>query len=97
MGVLRMLLPRMIGRTAPSSRTWSCTRSPQTASLAAAIIFTVPALFFMNYKVSNTQVFLLGTAGGVLGMLMMIPLRYALVVTEHENLPFLKALPAPKF
>src|SRR5262249_57313437 len=57
-------------------------------SLAAAIIFTVPALFFMGQSISNAKVFLLGTAGGILGMLMMIPLRHSLVVTEHKNLPF---------
>jgi uncharacterized oligopeptide transporter (OPT) family protein len=89
MGVLRMLLPRLIGRTGTILENMVVhSIASNGESLAAAIIFTVPALFFMNYEVTNTQVFLLGTAGGVLGMLMMIPLRYALVVTEHENLPF---------
>ncbi|MFI5348596.1 MAG: OPT family oligopeptide transporter [Elusimicrobiota bacterium] len=89
MGVLRMLLPRLIGRTGTILENMVVhSIASNGESLAAAIIFTVPALFFMDYKVSNTQVFLLGSAGGVLGMLMMIPLRYALVVTEHENLPY---------
>src|ERR1035437_3020643 len=81
MGVLRMLLPRLIGRTGTILENMVVhSIASNGAALAAAIIFTVPALFFMDYKVTNSQVFLLGTAGGVLGMLMMIPLRYALVV-----------------
>jgi uncharacterized oligopeptide transporter (OPT) family protein len=89
MGVLRMLLPRLIGRTGTVLENMVVhSIASNGESLAAAIIFTVPALFFMGREVSNTEVFLLGTAGGVLGMLMMIPLRQALVVTEHKNLPF---------
>ncbi len=89
MGVLRMLLPRLIGRTGTILENMVVhSIASNGESLAAAIIFTVPALFFMGYKVTNTEVFLLGAAGGVLGMLMMIPLRYALVVTEHEKLPY---------
>jgi uncharacterized oligopeptide transporter (OPT) family protein len=89
MGVLRMLLPKLIGRSGTVLENMVVhSIASNGESLAAAIIFTVPALFFMGREVSNTEVFLLGTAGGVLGMLMMIPLRYALVVTEHENLPF---------
>lgn len=89
MGVLRMLLPRLIGRSGTILENMVVhSIASNGEALAAAIIFTVPALFFMGREVSNTEVFLLGTAGGVLGMLMMIPLRYALVVTEHKNLPF---------
>src|SRR3989338_4307429 len=87
MGVLRMLLPRLIGRNGTVLENMIVhSIASNGESLAAAVIFTVPALFFMGREVSNTTVFLLGTAGGVLGMLMMIPLRHALVVTEHKNL-----------
>jgi|CXWL01.1.fsa_nt_gi uncharacterized oligopeptide transporter (OPT) family protein len=89
MGVLRMVLPRLIGRSGTVLENMVVhSIASNGESLAAAIIFTVPALFFLGYEVSNSTVFLLGTAGGVLGMLMMIPLRHALVVTEHKNLPF---------
>lgn len=89
MGVLRMVLPKLIGRTGTILENMVVhSIASNGESLAAAVIFTVPALFFMGREVSNTEVFLLGTAGGVLGMLMMIPLRHALVVTEHDNLPF---------
>lgn len=89
MGVLRMVLPKLIGRSGTVLENMVVhSIASNGESLAAAVIFTVPALFFMGREVTNTEVFLLGTAGGVLGMLMMIPLRHALVVTEHKNLPF---------
>jgi uncharacterized oligopeptide transporter (OPT) family protein len=56
--------------------------------LAAAIIFTVPALLFLGGEITPATVFLLGTVGGFLGILLMIPLRRALTVKEHHNLPF---------
>ena len=89
MGVLRMVLPRLIGRNGTVLENMIVhSIASNGEALAAAVIFTVPALFFMGEQVSNTLVFLLGATGGVLGMLMMIPLRQALVVTEHKNLPF---------
>jgi putative OPT family oligopeptide transporter len=57
-------------------------------SLAAGIIFTVPALILMNMIPSLTTIFLIALLGGLLGVLMMIPLRHVLMVKEHGNLPF---------
>ncbi|MGE4093272.1 MAG: OPT family oligopeptide transporter, partial [Candidatus Binatia bacterium] len=57
-------------------------------SLAAGIIFTVPALIFLNLSPSGFLIFLLGATGGLLGILMMIPLRHHLTVNEHQILPF---------
>jgi uncharacterized oligopeptide transporter (OPT) family protein len=56
--------------------------------LAAAIIFTVPALLFLGGEITPATVFLLGAVGGFLGILLMIPLRRALCVKEHRTLPF---------
>ncbi len=56
--------------------------------LAAAIIFTVPALLFLGGEITPANVFLLGAVGGFLGILMMIPLRRMLCVQEHKTLPF---------
>jgi uncharacterized oligopeptide transporter (OPT) family protein len=97
MGVLRMLLPKLLGRNATIlENNIVHTVASNGESLAAAIIFTVPALFFLGGTIDNTKVFALGTAGGVLGLLMMIPLRHSLVVTEHEKLPFPEGLAAAK-
>ncbi|HXW05010.1 MAG TPA: oligopeptide transporter, OPT family [Vicinamibacterales bacterium] len=61
-------------------------------SVAAGVVFTIPALIFLtpygpgyfNYF----QITLLAFAGGILGVLMMVPLRRALIVKEHGVLPY---------
>jgi putative OPT family oligopeptide transporter len=61
-------------------------------SVAAGVVFTIPAFIFLvphgpayfNY----TQILLLAFAGGILGVLMMVPLRRALIVQEHGVLPY---------
>ncbi len=61
-------------------------------SVAGGVVFTIPALIFLvphgpayfNY----TQILLLSFAGGILGVLMMVPLRRALIVKEHGVLPY---------
>jgi putative OPT family oligopeptide transporter len=61
-------------------------------SVAGGVVFTIPALIFLmpfgpsyfNY----VQITLLTLAGGILGVLMMVPLRRALIVKEHGVLPY---------
>ncbi len=61
-------------------------------SVAAGVVFTIPALIFLvpfgpdyfNY----VQITMLTLAGGILGVLMMVPLRRALIVKEHGVLPY---------
>lgn len=90
MGVFRMILPKLIGRSGSILENNVVHTIASTGeALAAAVIFTVPALFFLGRtEISNGEVFLLGSAGGLLGILMMVPLRRSLVVTEHKSLPF---------
>ncbi len=62
-------------------------------SLAAGAIFTLPALYiWMEDWGLGTPSLLMITAialcGGVLGVFFMVPLRKALIVKEHETLPF---------
>jgi putative OPT family oligopeptide transporter len=62
-------------------------------SLAAGIIFTIPAFFIWNaqgfdYHISQWQIIGLSLLGGALGILLMIPLRKYLVEREHGNLAF---------
>ncbi len=67
-------------------------------SIAAGVVFTLPGFLFLA-KGANGQsvgapffsywtIFTLGLMGGVLGILMMIPLRRALIVNEHGTLPY---------
>ena len=61
-------------------------------SLAAGVVFTIPAMIFLlplgPAYFTYTQITVLAIAGGILGVLMMIPLRRALIVKEHGVLPF---------
>lgn len=66
-------------------------------SLAAGVIFTLPALFiwaadpaFKDVIAPPTlmQIFIIAVLGGFLGVLFMIPLRKYLIVSEHHKLPY---------
>jgi putative OPT family oligopeptide transporter len=62
-------------------------------SLAAGVIFTIPALFIWQrqdpaVQVDVIQVSVIALLGGLLGMLFMIPLRQYLIVREHGVLPY---------
>ena len=68
-------------------------------SLAAGIIFTIPAFFIWAanqelvasgyvHEVSKMHIFWLSMLGGALGILLMIPLRKYLVEKEHGKLAF---------
>ncbi len=61
-------------------------------SVAGGVVFTIPALIFLTPYgpgyFSYYQITLLTFAGGILGILMMVPLRRALIVKEHGVLPY---------
>ena len=61
-------------------------------SVAAGVVFTLPALIFLlpdgPQYFTYVQITMLALAGGILGVLMMIPLRKALIVKEHHSLPY---------
>ncbi|MBL8860206.1 MAG: oligopeptide transporter, OPT family [Planctomycetes bacterium] len=59
-----------------------------SSSLASGTIFTIPALFMWGMTPSITQVGLLALAGGVLGILAMVPLRRLLIVQADAELPY---------
>ncbi len=62
-------------------------------SIAAGVVFTLPGFLFLS-ETSSADYFnyitilVLAIFGGMLGTLMMIPLRSALIVKEHETLPY---------
>jgi len=56
--------------------------------LAAGVVFTIPALFFLGEVPSIGRIFLLSSLGGILGILFMIPMRRFIIVEEHHKLPF---------
>lgn len=57
-------------------------------ALAAGAVFTIPALFLWHIHPSQVLIAFIVLTGGLLGVLMMVPLRQMLIVDEHENLPY---------
>jgi OPT family oligopeptide transporter len=62
-------------------------------SIAAGVVFTLPGFLFLSEKNSADffnyfTILTLAIFGGILGTLMMIPLRRSLIVKEHVTLPY---------
>jgi OPT family oligopeptide transporter len=62
-------------------------------SIAAGVVFTLPGFLFLSDPGSANffnyfTILVLAIFGGLLGTLMMIPLRKALIVKEHGTLPY---------
>jgi len=67
-------------------------------SIAAGVVFTLPGFLFLSVNEDGVSsgavffnywtIFTLAVFGGILGTLMMIPLRRSLIVKEHETLPY---------
>ena len=68
-------------------------------SIAAGVVFTLPGFLFLARDSATGRsvgapfftywtIFTLALLGGALGVLMMIPLRRALIVNEHATLPY---------
>lgn len=62
-------------------------------SIATGVVFTLPGFLFLSDPASASffnymTILTLAIFGGILGTLMMIPLRKSLIVKEHGNLPY---------
>ena len=67
-------------------------------SIAAGVVFTLPGFLFLSAGADGQSVgagyfnyctlFILALVGGILGVLMMVPLRRALIVKEHGELQY---------
>src|SRR5437764_6861636 len=57
-------------------------------SIAFGVGVTMPALLILGYNLEISQVILVSILGGLLGVLMMIPLRRALIVKEAKTLVY---------
>jgi putative OPT family oligopeptide transporter len=57
-------------------------------SLAAGMIFTIPALFIIGKDPTYLEMIIWGGIGGLMGVCFMVPLRHVLIVKEHGNLPY---------
>jgi putative OPT family oligopeptide transporter len=57
-------------------------------SIAFGVGVTMPAILILGFDLEITRVMLVATLGGLLGILMMIPLRRALIVEQHGSLKY---------
>jgi putative OPT family oligopeptide transporter len=57
-------------------------------SIAFGVGATMPALMLLGYGLDWSRVMLVSVLGGLLGILMMIPLRRAFIVKQHGVLPY---------
>jgi putative OPT family oligopeptide transporter len=57
-------------------------------SIAFGIGVTMPAIMILGFDLEFTRVMLVAVLGGLLGILMMIPLRRALIVQQHGFLKY---------
>ncbi len=88
--VLSISILRAFGRSTILENNIVQTTGSAGESLAAGVMFTIPALIFLGFGSEFTfwRIFPLALLGGWLGVLFMVPLRRQLIVKEHGNLSF---------
>ncbi len=88
--VLSISILRAFGRASILENNIVQTTGSAGESVAAGVIFTLPALIFLGFSLNTEywRIFFLALIGGWLGVLFMIPLRRQLIVKEHGNLTY---------
>ncbi len=86
--VLSVAFFRTLGRSTILENNIVQTTGSAGESIAAGIVFTLPAILLMGYDLSVGKVAIVAVVGGVMGILLMIPLRRALIVKEHGRLTY---------
>ncbi|MBD0332148.1 MAG: OPT/YSL family transporter, partial [Chitinophagaceae bacterium] len=91
--VLAITLGRKIFKTTILENNIIQTTGSAGESIAAGVVFTLPGFLFLSNADSAKffdyiVIFILAVFGGMLGTLMMIPLRRSLIVKEHGVLPY---------
>jgi putative OPT family oligopeptide transporter len=91
--VISISLFRLLGKIGVRDATILENNIVQTAgsageSIAFGVGVTMPAIMILGFDLEFTRVMLVATMGGLLGILMMIPLRRALIVQQHGVLKY---------
>ncbi len=84
MGILRGILKR--GTILENNMVQTIASAGE--SMAAGMIFTIPALYLFGFEPRLGEMVIWGCIGGLLGVLFMVPLRRVLIVREHNKLPY---------
>lgn len=91
--VISVTMFKIIHRMGGRDRTILENNIVQTAgsageSIAFGVGVTMPAILILGFDLDFTRVMLVAVLGGLLGILMMIPLRSALIVAQHGILKY---------
>src|SRR6201996_8044624 len=91
--VLAITLGRKLFKTTILENNIIQTTGSASESIAAGVVFTLPGFLFLSTAEAGNYfnyavIFILAIFGGMLGTLLMIPLRRSLIVKEHETLPY---------
>lgn len=91
--VMAITLSRLFLRTTILENNIIQTTGSAGESIAAGVVFTLPGFLFLSDPNSADNfnyitILILAIFGGILGTLMMIPLRKPLIVKEHGILPY---------
>jgi len=86
--VLSITIFRAFGRATILENNIVQTVGSAGESIAAGVAFTLPSLLLMGQDLEFIRILLVALLGGVLGVLMMIPLRHGLIVQEHGRLTY---------
>src|SRR2546423_5765315 len=91
--VLAITIGRRLFKTTILENNIIQTTGSASESIAAGVVFTLPGFLFLSNADSASYfdygvIFILAIFGGMLGTLMMIPLRRSLIVKEHGTLPY---------
>jgi putative OPT family oligopeptide transporter len=83
-------ITRAMGNTEPQILRNNIVQTTGSAgeSVAAGVVFTLPALLLLGYALPWSKVAAIAIVGGLLGVLLMIPLRRSLIVKEHDTLKY---------
>jgi len=87
-GVLSITILKAFGKSTILKNNIVQTTGSAGESLAAGVAFTLPSLLLMGFEMDLWRITLIALLGGILGTLMMIPLRQSLIVKEHGKLPY---------
>ena len=86
--VIYKVLARVTGKSSILQNNIVQTTGSAGESIAAGVVFTLPALVFLGFEPSYWRIVSVALAGGWLGVLFMIPLRRYLIVKEHGVLKY---------
>src|SRR5882757_3594361 len=96
--VIAITLGRKLFKTTILENNIIQTTGSASESIASGVAFTLPGFLFLSMSADGKSVgaeyfnyltiLVLAIFGGLLGTLMMIPLRRALIVKEHDTLPY---------